>query len=246
MKLYKALKAKNVHRVVYHDQSSKDRWVPLMTAISDEWGTLETRSVLEGIRDCTLSPLTPRKYAETTAWAHNNGLKVRLVKSVKKFAGFSNYYEPGDDFYVTAIGRTNEVIQDPEAHLGYPECCQQMFAACFPTICDPVWQWATGFQAGQATAVSVLASPYSDPTLRYSMIRFVPHIPCNPNCPPSIEFGRKFESLMSPELRDARLELLTAPHSWDCYRSMAIVKTTPFRLIVGSVPAAERYIVNVA
>ena len=64
-------------------------------------------------------------------------------------------------------------------------------------------------------------------------------------CPGSIELGSKFAALMKPELRDAVYELLAAPHSWDCYRSLAIIKTEPFRLVAGSVPAAERYVVNV-
>lgn len=245
MKLHRGLKSRNANRLVFNDQSSKDRWLDLLRAISNEWKELEARSVLEGIRDCMLSPLTKREYLETMAWAQNNGLKVRLVRGVKRFEGFANYYEEGDDYYVTAVGRTLEAVNQPELYLGYPECCQRFFAGCYPTVCDPIWQWATGPRAGRATEVTVVANPYSDPTLRYQMVRMIPHISCNPNCAASIELGHKFAALMKPELRDARLELLTQPHSWDCYRSLAIVKTKPFRLVVGSVQAAERYVVNV-
>lgn len=245
MKLYRALHSQNAHRLVYNNQSFRDRWTELLRSISNEWKELERLSVLEGIRECTLSPLTKREYAEALAWTANHGLKIRLVRGVKKFEGFANYYEDGDDYYVTAIGRTNEAVENPEAHLGYPACCQTFFDACFPTICDPIWQWATGPGAGDHTEVEVVASPYSDPTLRYQMVRFIPHIACNPQCPPSIELGQKFSALMDPVLREARLELLAAPHAWDCYRACAIVTTQPFRLVVGSVPAAERYVVNV-
>lgn len=245
MKLYRALKARNMHRHVWNHEAGRVKWQDTLNAISNEWEELEFKSVLEGIRDCVLTPLAKDRYMGTMTWAVSNGLKIRLVRAVKKWEGFANSYEAGDDYYVTAVARHADMLQEPEKYLGYPDCCQRFFAACWPTITDPMWQWATGPGADGATEVSVVASPYSDPTLRYTSVRFIPHIACNPNCPGSIELGRKFAALMNPELRDRRLELLTAPHSWDCYRSMAIVKTEPFRLVVGSVPAAERYVVNV-
>lgn len=244
MKLYRALKAKNLHRHVWNSLAFKEKWEGRLQAISNEWEELELKSVLEGIRDCVLKPIHKNDYMQILTWALTNGLKVRVVRAVKQWQGFANSYEAGDDCYITAIARHQDQLQEPEKHLGYPECCQRFFEACWPTVTDPIWQWATG-PGADATEVRVLASPYSDPTLRYAAVRLIPHIACNPTCPGSIELGKRFAALMHPELLEARLELLSAPHSWDCYRSMAIVKTEPFRLVVGSVPAAERYVVNV-
>lgn len=245
MKLYRALTAKNLHRHVWNDESSKTKWQATLNAISNEWEEIEFRSVLEGVRDCMQTPISKEKYMARLTWAVMNGLKIKIIKAVKRWEGFANSYEPGDDAYITAIARDPAMLEESEKHLGYPPCCERFFGACWPTITDPIWQWATGPGAGDATEVSVVASPYADPTLRYAGVRFAPHIPCNPNCPGSIELGQRFAALMTPDLRDARLELLTDAHSWDCYRSLAIVKTKPFRLVVGSVPAAERYVVNV-
>lgn len=245
MKLYKALRPMNAHRLIYNSLLAKDEWHEPLRAISHEWETLELQSVLEGIRDCALLPLTQKRYLENLAWAHNNGLKVRLVRGVKAFTGFANYYEEGDDYYVTAVARSVDMLGFPEQYLGYPECCQRFFAGCYPTVCDPIWQWATGPYSPIHNRVGVFSSPYADPTLRYANIRFAPHIPCHPQCPGSIKLGTAFESLMDHELRDRRHALLSAPHTWDCYRSMAIVTTGPFRLVIGSVQAAERYVVDV-
>lgn len=245
MKLYRSMPSRNAHRHVWNSEALRLKWVDRLNAISNEWEDLEFLSVLEGVRDCMQTPIAKARYMERLTWAMNNGLKIKIIRSVKRWEGFANRYEEGDDFYVTAVARNASYLDESEKHLGYPECCQTFFNACWPTVTDPIWQWAVGPNKPDSNIVQVLANPYSDPTLRYASVRFSPHIPCNPMCPASIELGQKFAALMKPELRDARLELLSEPHSWDCYRSMAIVKTEPFRLVVGSVPAAERYVVNV-
>jgi hypothetical protein len=202
-------------------------------------------SVLEGIRPCTLQPLSKGDYLRVLPWAMQNGLKIRAVRTVKSWSGAANYYEDGDDFVITAIARRPDALEHPEDHLGYPVCCQRFFNTHWPIINDPVWQWATQTADGGKNEATVIASPYSDPTLRYANVRFSPHIPCHPQCPASIALGTAMGQLMDPELRSARLELFGTPHSWDAYRSVAVVKTGPVRFIVGSVPAAERYLVNV-
>jgi hypothetical protein len=245
MILYRGMKARNAHRVVWHSQRDRDRWADLYNRINFEWPEVERQSVLVGLRPCTLQPLNKGQYLQVLPWAMQNGLYVRAVRTVKAWAGAANYYEDGDDFVITAIANRKDALEHPEDNLGYPACCQRFFAAHWPHVNDPVWQWATQTNDGGKHEVSVEASPYSDPTLRYANLRFSPHIPCHPKCAASIALGTRMGELMDPELRAARLELFSAPHSWDAYRSMAVVKTAPFRLIVGSIPAAERYLVNV-
>ena len=245
MKLYRGMRARNAHRHIWNTQALKEKWEPKLQAINWEWEDLEFTSVLEGVRPACLSVVPKEKYLQRLTWAMNNGLKIRVVRSVKRFEGFANSYEAGDDYLVTAVAKDVAHLEEPEKYLGYPDCCQRFFAAMWPTVTDPMWQWAVGGEKPDVNTVEVLANPYSDPTLRYAGVRFAPHIPCNPMCPGSVKLGQEFAALMKPELRDARIQLLTELHSWDCYRSMAIVKTEPFRLVVGSVPAAERYVVNV-
>ena len=245
MMLHRNLPARNAHRVVWHSQADRDKWADKLNRIDKEWAEIERKSVLVGLRPCTLQPLTKGQYLQLLPWAMQNGLYVRAVRTVKSWSGAANYYEDGDDFVITALANHPDALDAPEQNLGYPECCQRFFNAHWPTINDPVWQWATQtYDRGQHEA-TVVASPYSDPTLRYANIRFSPHIPCHPQCAASIALGSGMGDLMAPDLRSARLELFDTPRSWDAYRSMAIVKAGPFRLITGSVPAAERYLVNV-
>ena len=239
------MKARNAHRVVWHSQADRDRWADLLNRIDHEQAEVERLSVLAGIRPCTLQPLSKGQYLSILPWAMQNGLFVRAVRTVKSWAGAANYYEDGDDFVITAIANNRDALEKPEENLGYPACCQRFFNAHWPVINDPVWQWATQTNDGGKTSVDVQASPYADPTLRYANLRFSPHIPCHPKCAASIALGEAMGTLMQPELRSARLELFAQPHSWDAYRSMAIVKAGPFRMITGSIPAAERYLVNV-
>lgn len=245
MKLYRGMPPRNAHRLVWHTAVDREKWQPLYNRINAEWPEIERMSVLVGLRPGTLQPLNKGQYLQVLPWAMQNGLYVRAVRTVKSWAGAANFYEDGDDFVITAIARTPEALEHPEDNLGYPPCCQRFFNAHWPHVNDPVWQWATQTNDGGLHEATVSASPYSDPTLRYANIRFSPHIPCHPMCQASIALGRGMAELMAPELRDARLELFSQPHSWDAYRSMAIVKTAPFRMIVGSIPAAERYLVNV-
>lgn len=243
--LHRNLPARNAHRLVWSSEQDKQKWQPIYNSINSEWPEVERMSVLAGLRPCTLQPLNKGQYLQVLPWAMQNGLFVRAVKTVKSWAGAANYYEDGDDFVITAVANRRDALEHPEENLGYPLCCQRFFNAHWPTINDPVWQWATQTNDGGKHDVSVSASPYSDPTLRYANIRFSPHIPCHPRCQASIDLGTAMGELMAPDLRSARLELFNMPHSWDAYRSMAIVKLPPFRMIVGSVPAAERYLVNV-
>lgn len=245
MKLYRNLDSRTLQRVIWNSQAHKDKLAPYIQAINVEWERVELETVLQGVRPVTQIPLRKDKYLEYLAWAVSNGIKVRVVRTVKAWQGFANSYEDGDDYVVTAFSKDSGLLETPTANLGYPECCQKFFAAVFPTVTDPIWQWAVGPNKPESNEVQVLASPYSDPTLRYWNIRFCPHLPCNPMCPASIELGSKFAAIMKPELRTVIYDLLAAPHSWDCYRSLAIIKTEPFRMVVGSVPAAERYVVNV-
>lgn len=245
MKLYRDMPSKTLFRTVWNSSAAKTRLSGLINDINNEWERVEIESVLQDVRPVTQIPLARHAYLSYLSWAMNNGIKMRVVRTCKAWQGFANSYEAGDDYFVTAFAKDPELLENPTDHLGYPECCQKFFAGVFPTVTDPIWQWAVGPNKPDSNEVRVVSNPYSDPALRYWNLRFAPHIPCNPMCPGSIAFGAKFAALMKPELHDVVYDLLAAPHSWDCYRSIAIIKTEPFRLVVGSVPAAERYVVNV-
>lgn len=242
MNLIPGFKTQVMTRTVWNTQDDKSQWDGRMQAISAAWPTIERQLVLTGYRHAVLQPLRGVEYADALAWAANNGLKVRKVRSVKPWNGFSHRYEDYDGpdaYHVTAIACEAEMLEEPEKYLGYPECCVEFFNRTFPMgLADPMWQWA-----GE-TSGPVLASPFANPLLRYINIRFAPHIPCSPQCSSSVGIASAAAKLMDPELMKWTTELLSMPISWDCYRGVAIVKTPIFSLIVGSNPTSERYVVN--
>lgn len=224
-------------KLVWHSLADYEKWSPRLRQINKEWAHTERLSVLEGVRPAALQPLNKSEYLSMLPWAMSNGIKVRVVRTAAEFQGFSHHYEEGDDMLVTALARSESDLAEPEAHLGYPLCCQAFFAAHFPAgIADPIWQWA-----GERSAVS--APPYANPMLRYWNIRFAPHLPCSTDCPESVHLGGQMAAMMSPDVRAWCIELLGGPVTWDCYRGIAIVTAKPFRLVVGSVPTAKRYVV---
>jgi hypothetical protein len=171
------------------------------------------------------------------------------VKELGAWSGFSHYDPPGNDFYRVAVGYRRQDVESPEASLGYPACCQRWFAEVFPSILDPVWQWAwsglanTEFER-EESSISLQPSPYLNPMLRYASIRFSPHIPCSTDCKDSTELAKKMRGLMNPETAGWIEQLLSEPIEWSCYRGIAIITTKQFRIIVGSNPTKLNYIVR--
>lgn len=241
MELITGLQVPVMTRTVWNTLPDRERWEPILQGISTQWLTVERSLVASGIRGCTLQPLDRLQYLELLPWAFRNGLHVKIMKTVAKFNGFAHRYDYcGDDngYLVTAIAREEAMLETPELHLGYPECCQAFFAANFPRILDPIWQWA-----GEQGTVS--ANPYSNPLLRYINVRFSPHIPCGPHCEGSIALGEAASSFMDPILAAQAAELLAMPTVWNCYRGIALVKNPLFQLVVGSVPTAKPYEVKI-
>lgn len=227
-------------RLIYHSLKYKQLWEPRLNQISNGQSERERQSVLLGFRKLTLQPIQRGfQYERIAEWARNHGLSIMPVRAVGRFDGFAHRYTSGDDMYVTAIASKPEYAEapQPEDYLGFPACCQRFFAANFPQYIDPIWQWA-----GEQPEVT--AHPYSNPLLRYWSLRFVPHIPCSPQCEESILLGTQFAELMRPEERDWLWELLSSPIEWSCLHGVAETKTEWFRIVVGSNPSTEKYTVK--
>lgn len=227
-------------RLIWHSLKDKQLWEPRIQRITSDWHERERESVAQGWRKLTLQPISRGfQYERLVEWARNHNLAVMPVRAVGRFEGFAHRYTSGEDMYVVALAEKPEYAEDPEPEkwLGYPDCCQQFFAAHFPQFIDPIWQWADG-------RAQVGAHPYANPLLRYWSLRFVPHIPCSPTCEGSIALGERFASLMGEEERAWLWELLSGPITWNCLHGVAEIVTKPFRIIVGSNPTSERYSVR--
>lgn len=227
-------------RTIWHSPKFQQLWEPRVRQIATGQTDRERQSVLLGIRGLCLQPVSRGfDYERLTEWARNHNLSLMPVRAVGRFDGFAHRYTQGEDMYVTAIAAKPEYAEDPqpEKWLGYPECCQKFFAANFPKYIDPMWQWS-------GERESVQASPYSNPLLRYVSLRFCPHIPCSPQCEPSIELGMRFAELMTEEERDWLLEMFLWPIEWSCLHGVAEVHTPAFRVVIGSNPSVSKYTVS--
>lgn len=235
-------------RTVWHSQEAKEKWEPAIQAVNIAWPQVERDLVVSGARGAVLQPLTRLDYLNILPWALKHGLSVRVVKTVAKWSGFAHQYVPSSDdngYLVTAIAKDEEMLASPEDHLGYPACCVRFFGENFPTVVDPIWQWAAGGLTAVENKMETTSHIFCNPLLRYINVRFAPHIPCSPTCQDTIKLGQEVMKVMPNNVADTVVRLLSEPIEWDCYRGVAVVKTTGFRLVVGSNPTAKRYIVNV-
>lgn len=229
-------------RLIWHSPAAREEWEPRVQQISNAHSALERETVAQGMRLLVQQPISRGfEYERISDWARNRGLSIMPIRAVGRFNGFAHRYISGDDMYVTAIGARPEYVESdhPEQYLGYPPCCQEFFFANFPRFIDPVWQWAGG--TDDADSITITASPYSNPLLRYWSLRFVFHIPCSPNCERSIFLGQRFETLMTADERAWLLELLSGEIRWTCLHGIAEVHTKHFRIISPSNPSARRY-----
>lgn len=234
------LPVKTFSRLVWHSETLREKYGEIIGEFGNAWLEAEQMSVLEGVRDLCLQPVSQPEYLAFLPWAHDNGLHVRVKRFAGAFQGFANYYTAGTDTLVVAISKNQEMTEDPqpEKFLGYPKCCQEFFGANFPKYVDPVLQWS-----GNRTHVDALFGCV--PVLRSLGVRFVSHIPCSPWCTESQLIANRMMPLLPPDMQEVGKELLNMPMTWDCYRGIAIVKTPWFRTIYRSVPYAEKVVINV-
>jgi len=150
--------------------------------------------------------------------------------------------------------------------LGFPKCCREFFNDVWAKgYYDPIWQAAIRtsgvmvndhsdrpLEPGELPEpirhVTVLGHPFANPLLRYAGIRVGFHLPCAFDCQETIAVAAERMDLAKatgPALADILQGLLSMPMSWDVYHGVAIIRTPIFYLIVPSVPAVERYVVEI-
>jgi len=234
------LPSANFVRTVWHSEADKAKYGRTVLDYGNAWLEAEQMSVLEGIRPLCLQPINTTEYLAFLPWAHDNGLHVRIKRFAAQFNGFSHYYQEGNDLAVVAMSKNKDMVESDncEQYLGYPNCCQNFFAANFPKYLDPVLQWANNED-------HVVASSECVPVLRSIGIRRVSHIPCSPTCYQSQNIGIDMASLLPTQLSEQATEILASSMSWDCYRGIAIVKTPWFRIIYRSVPYKDKVLVTI-
>lgn len=145
--------------------------------------------------------------------------------------------------------------------LGFPKCCRTFFCDTWAKgYYDPIWQAAlnstlihiyeptANYEARASYQLRVQGHPFANSILRYAGIRVGFHLPCAFDCRETIRVASErmdLAKVTDPALADILKGLLSMPMSWDVYHGVAVVRTPIFYLIVPSVPAEERHVVEV-
>jgi len=263
-----AIKVGNYYRIVWLSQKAKNAWAGVLADLSRDIFALEIETVKRGLRPASWQTVDEKQYLGLArAWV-DDGLVSLPVRYSRKCDGFAHYHEEpklGEAKNISVIiskdiaiarefvGAYERGDHDTQGKLlGYPECCRKAFAERWQAgYFDPIWQAAEATPAERVmkkseTKIWLVPHAFSNPILRYAGIRVSFHIPCSFACENSIEMAQKYFDiyrLISPNypLMEA---LLRMPVSWDCYHGLAVIKTPIFYLIIGSVPAKKKYIVE--
>ena len=235
-------------RLIWHSRQAREEWEPKINRLATVFAKAERESV-GSLREAGQVWVPVPEYLEMLGWAARRGLFLKIRRwTGEPPSGFAHGYPEGQSHAVVLIATRPDILDDeyPERHFGYPSCCQEWFNGVFPRYIDPMWQWAGGDGYPERT-IHVLANPVCVPLLRYIGVRAVPWIPCSPSCSGTRDAGRYWLVLIESlgGRRDDLEALLSLPMTWDCYRGVALVITPHFRVVVGSVPTALPYRVEV-
>jgi hypothetical protein len=255
-------------RVIWTSEAAKAAWADTLVRASNLTSLLEVESVIRGHRPCSWQTVSEEDVPNSMMRWADAGLVGIPIKRVGRFEGFAHRHTP------TESGRTGNVcivvartpkdaLDFKEAFLkgdnvaqgellGYPRCCGEFFEASWKAgFIDPIWQAAANTAAAEVNGNSIHVpspAPFSNAMLRYAGLRLGFHIPHSFDCELSMKVNAERLALgreSDPALMDSVLSLLRMPMSWDCYHGIAIVRTPIFYIELGSIMAAERYVVEV-
>lgn len=244
-------------RVVWHSEKDRLEWQPFIAQANDAFSKAELDSV-GLLRPAAQVWVERDDLFNLQEWARRKELYLKVRRWTARQDGFAHAYLPGNDQAVVLVATQEHIVEDPypESWFGYPLCCHEFFCTHFPRIIDPVWQWAESDPGNSAMAIGsggpsmrekhVDYTGLANPCLRYVGVRWVPWIPCQPNCPKTLDLGNGWGELLRYEGLDTdRLfSLLNARMTWDVYRGQAIVTTPWFRIVTPSVPTRVRHLVS--
>lgn len=236
-------------RIIWANDGARKTWQPILERITRVWLEIEWLSVIEGVRSCSLTSVTPEQLVEKGGqWAEHGLNNLPLA-----IQGISNYsysstptaVEPGNPFaFRIVVGKPHHVIEFKRAWdagddksigklLGYPDCCMDFYREGWVQhgLVDTTWPMATEdlTLSGAHTSVKVSGPPEANILWRWMGTRAVPHLPCSFRCDATVEFGRKMIQVgrkagYATEM-DRLMEILSWPVEWSALHGIAVIKT---------------------
>ena len=267
MKLIPGLDLPPSCRTTWVSEEARKVWASVLPRVSSMVSELEVSSVAKGHRPCAWQTIAEDQFPRLAAVWAEMGLVSLPILRVRNFTGFAHRHEKpraGEQANVCVIiaGSLKDALRFKAANasgdndvqgelLGFPKCCRKFFDDAWAGgFFDPVWQAAmnTNHDIVGERHIRVQGHPFANPILRYAGLRVGFHLPCAFDCRETIKVA--IERMTLADQVDARLAdilqgLLSMPMSWDVYHGIAVVRTPIFYLIVPSVPAAERHVVEV-
>jgi len=255
-------------RVSWTSDAARATWEPRMDRIARAWTEVEWRSVVAGVRRCSLTRLRPDDLAERSAAYGRYGLSVMALglegSSDLSYSSTPKEPEPGKPFVVcAATGPLDDVVQLSKAWrnsdhdtigalLGYPACCRAFFQRVWVDdgCVDTTWAMATNTVApanGEPT-VDVNGPPTANILMRWATVRAVPHLPCTFDCSATAELAAALLAVgVEAGYRDEMEwieEILSWPVEWSALHGIAEIKTPVLKIVTRTDATASRHVVR--
>ncbi len=193
------------------------------------------------------------------------GLHFEPLQEVRRVSGFAHKHydrKPNEayDLYGVITKNRKYALKWKEAHiarptdhitmselLAYPECDSLFFKDVWAiTSLDPVWEAALNTRHTRVNEYTIEMPnlvPEANMLPRYFGVRVVPQIVCSFDCEANIEYSKMFMKYIPHA--DLLMELLRKPHTWDCYRGLAMLYTDEYVGMSNSVTFKDRHIVKI-
>ena len=230
--------------------AARDVWEPRFQRITNVWLAIEWLAILEGVRECAVTLVSPEEFVQKAGeWAVHglNGLPIEIQGvSDASYASTSVKVEPGKPFvYRVVVGSPASVAAfkqawDADDHagigrlLGYPTCCHQFFFDTWVDdgLVDTSWPMAVNSVTKSNSDTRLLevgSLPEANILWRWMGLRAVPHLPCSFNCEATVALGKQFIEVGRKhgyeQEMDWLLEILSWPVSWSALHGVAEIKT---------------------
>jgi Methyltransferase domain len=255
-------------RVSWTSDESRATWEPRLHRIGRAWAEVEWRSVVAGVRPCSLTRFEPDELPGRTSTYGRHNLSVTALAlegaSDSSYSSTPKPREPGKPYVVAAaVGRIDDVVELSDAWhesdhdaigelLGYPPCCRAFFRRVWVegSHVDTTWAMAvnTVAPANGAQALDVGGPAPANILWRWACVRAVPHLPCAFDCAATAERGALLrhvgvEAGFADEMAWIE-EILSWPVEWTALHGIAEVKTPILKVVTRTDATASRYVVR--
>lgn len=253
MKLIKTDNIKTPMSLVWKKQEYKEQWENVINDLSAKIHDLELIAVAKDQRKAAWQTIKETEISTYSEKCRKMGLSIYPLQRVGNFEGFIHYTpqpKKGEICNVyTVITKSIKIAEEfiesfrqgdhvkQGALLGFPRCCTDGFTINWKKgYFDPVYQAYLATKRAKAEHEFLV-----NPLLRYIGIRGSFHIPCSLHCEATKKTSQQRLNLLDIEDYKLIVSLLNMEVKWSCLNGIAIIDTTFFKIITGTVITEKEY-----